>query len=74
MLESKGPTRLHRKITMVAGWYAVSASIFLNIFIVGYVILFANCDGTEQTAEDCKSGLGSKIGAVLILMVGQSAI
>ena len=53
---------------MVIAWYAVSASTFLNIFTVGYVILFANCDEKDDKTE-CKSGLGSKIGAVLIMMV-----
>ena len=58
---------------MITAWYIVAASTFLNIFTVGYVILFANCNG-EDSKTDCKSGLGSKIGAVLIMMIIQEAL
>ena len=74
LLEVKGSTvGTFRKIVMITAWYAVSASVLLNIFIIGYIILFVNCDGEESTTE-CKSGLGSKIGACLILMIGQAAV
>ena len=59
---------------MLTAWYAVAASLFLNIFIVGYVILYVDCEGEKKYKKDCKDGLGDKIGAVLILMVCQSAV
>ena len=73
ILELKGASRFNRKAVMVCAWYAVNASLFLNIFIIGYVLLYVHCAG-EKYKTDCKSGLGSKIGAVLILMVGQAAV
>ena len=73
ILELKGASRSLRKTVMVCAWYAVSASLLLNIFILGYVILFVNCK-SEESKQDCKTGLGNKIGAVLIMMIGQASI
>jgi len=72
-LELKGPIRVLRKTTMITAWYEASTSLFLNIFIIGYIILFVNCVGSEHT-PDCKSGLGGKLGAVLILMIIQTVV
>ncbi len=58
---------------MITSWYIVSSSLFLSLFIIGYIILFENCND-DKSDTDCKSGLGGKVGACLILMIMQSCI
>lgn len=46
--EFKGPIRILRKALMIASWYSLSASVFLNIVILGFVILYVSCDGSDD--------------------------
>ena len=72
LLEVKGSGKLWRNVLMLTSWYLGAASLLLNLFVIGYVLLYANCPD-QQSKDDCKSGLGGKIGVCLILMTLQSA-
>ena len=74
LLELKGRTLLNRRVVMITAWYTVAATLFINIFIIGYVILYVDCQGEKKYKKDCKDSLFDKIGAVIILMVFESAV
>ena len=42
--EVYGPSKKLRMAIMLAAWYSFSASIFINLFILGYIILYINCN------------------------------
>ena len=74
LLELKGTSEhlIWRKIVMIASWYTVACGLFMSLFIIGYIILFVNCKGGGDT--DCKSGLGGKIGACILIIILQTSI
>ena len=41
--EVYGPSKKLRMAIMLVAWYSFSASIFINLFILGYIILYINC-------------------------------
>ena len=58
---------------MISGWWTASASLFMDIFIVSYIVLYVNCKDARQP-EKCKDRLSGKVGAVMCLMFLQIAI
>jgi len=55
VLEVKGASRAWRKCFMTTAWWTACAGLFINIFIVGYVILYASClESSASSRQDCK--------------------
>ena len=68
LVEIKGPTRDFRKSVMVTSWYTMITSLFLNIFIIAYVLLYEVCDEAKRTTR-CKTDLTEVVAAVSVLML-----
>ena len=48
IFEFRADTRFLRKSIMVSAWYEVATSFFLDIFTLGYVIMFVNCKNEDD--------------------------
>ena len=73
-LEVGGQTQAKRKYVMISAWYSAGASLLVNIFIIGYVILYNNCQYEDdgQSSSNCTDGI--RFGAVLFLMILQAIL
>ena len=70
--EIKGDkVQILRKIVMFSAWYTFAAILFMNIFIIVYLMLFVKCDTeSDQNRFKCKDNRGGVIGAAIIFMTG----
>ena len=71
LIEVKGPQTLWRRLVMLSACYTVLAAAAMNVFVLGYVLVYAECKDmhSARKRDKCKSEQGGKITVCLIFMI-----